>query len=89
MQIDYRANPAGGSWLGLIANVISLTEDSVIDVAMGFSMACGVIANVALIIRFLEKRVKLMTYVCIVFLVFHGGLCSVQPCYDMAEPGAP
>lgn len=38
---------------------------------MAISMACGVIANIALIARFLESRVKLMTIICMSFLVIH------------------
>ncbi|KAJ3772262.1 hypothetical protein FB446DRAFT_689583 [Lentinula raphanica] len=42
-----------------------------LDVALGISMGCALVANVALIIRFLEKNVKLMTIVCVVFLTLH------------------
>ncbi|KAG8982771.1 hypothetical protein FRB90_006562 [Tulasnella sp. 427] len=40
-------------------------------VAMAVSMACGLIANVALIFRFLERRVKFNTWLAIAFLVCH------------------
>lgn len=43
-----------------------------LDVALGISMGCALVANVALIVRFLEKNVKLMTIVCVVFLTLHG-----------------
>jgi hypothetical protein len=44
----------------------------ILDVGLGFSMGCAVIANIALIIRFLEKHVKAMTLTCICFLSIHG-----------------
>ncbi|KAJ7590585.1 hypothetical protein C8J56DRAFT_537402 [Mycena floridula] len=43
----------------------------ILVIALAFSMACGVAANAALIVRFLEKRVKLMTILCILFLTLH------------------
>ncbi|KAJ7596567.1 hypothetical protein C8J56DRAFT_850011 [Mycena floridula] len=43
----------------------------ILDIGLAFSMACGVAANIALIVRFLEKRVKLMTVLCIIFLTLH------------------
>jgi hypothetical protein len=43
-----------------------------LDVAMGFSMACGILANICLVIRFSERRIKLMTVLCIMFLSLHG-----------------
>jgi len=43
-----------------------------LDVAMGCSMACGVLASACLIVRFAERKVKLMTILCIIFLTFHG-----------------
>ncbi|KAF9486281.1 voltage-gated potassium channel [Pholiota conissans] len=42
-----------------------------LDVAMGFSMACGILANICLVIRFSERRIKLMTALCIMFLSLH------------------
>lgn len=35
-------------------------------------MACAVIANTALIARFLENRVRLTTLMCMFFLIIHG-----------------
>jgi hypothetical protein len=43
----------------------------VLDIAMGFSMACGILANTCLVVRFSERRIKLMTMLCIMFLTFH------------------
>ncbi|KAK7047856.1 Potassium channel [Paramarasmius palmivorus] len=43
----------------------------VLNVGLAISMTCGVIANIALIVRFLEKRVKLMTVTCVAFLTIH------------------
>ena len=44
----------------------------VLDVAMGFSMACGVLASAFLVVRFAERCVKLMTLASIGFLTLHG-----------------
>jgi hypothetical protein len=35
-------------------------------------MTSAVIANVCLVLRFMEMRVKLMTLICVVFLTIHG-----------------
>ncbi|KAF8970415.1 hypothetical protein BDZ97DRAFT_1791260 [Flammula alnicola] len=42
-----------------------------LDVAMGFSMGCGVLANICLVIRFSERKIWLMTMLCIMFLSLH------------------
>lgn len=44
----------------------------ILEVGLAISMASAVIANVALIFRFLEKRVKTVTLLCIAFLTLHG-----------------
>ncbi|KAF7291980.1 Tandem pore domain k+ channel [Mycena indigotica] len=44
---------------------------AILDIGLAFSMACAVVANVCLVVRFLEKKVKLMTIACIVFLTIH------------------
>lgn len=41
-------------------------------VAMSFSMALALLANAALVYRFLERRVKASTIVCIIALTLHG-----------------
>ncbi|KAI0747018.1 hypothetical protein C8Q80DRAFT_1220221 [Daedaleopsis nitida] len=43
----------------------------VLDVGMAISIACALIANVCLVLRFLEKRVQTVTLLCIVFLTIH------------------
>ncbi|KAF9236056.1 hypothetical protein BU15DRAFT_89330 [Melanogaster broomeanus] len=43
----------------------------VLGIGLGFSMACALLANACLIMRFLEKRVKTMTILCTVFLSIH------------------
>ena len=43
-----------------------------IKFGMGFSMACGVLANICLIVRFSERQVLRMTWLCILFLTLHG-----------------
>ncbi|KAL0579653.1 Potassium channel [Marasmius crinis-equi] len=43
----------------------------VLNVGLGLSMACALIANVALVTRFLEKHVHRMTLTCVVALTIH------------------
>lgn len=52
-----------------------------LDVAMGFSMACGILANICLVIRFSERRIKLMTDLCIMFLSLHGAFLGLTSRY--------
>ncbi|KAF5356550.1 hypothetical protein D9758_008291 [Tetrapyrgos nigripes] len=42
-----------------------------LDVGLALSMACALLANVALVTRFLERRVKTMTFICVVSLSIH------------------
>ncbi|KAI0827166.1 hypothetical protein BC628DRAFT_1409942 [Trametes gibbosa] len=43
----------------------------ILEVGLAISIACGLIANVALVLRFLEKRVQTVTLICIIFLTVH------------------
>ncbi|KAF7348617.1 Tandem pore domain k+ channel [Mycena venus] len=43
----------------------------ILDIGLGFSMACALAANICLVVRFLEKKVKVMTVGCIIFLTVH------------------
>ena len=43
-----------------------------LDVAMGLSMGCGVIASACLVVRFAERMIIWMTFLCILFLTLHG-----------------
>ncbi|KAG7097850.1 hypothetical protein E1B28_005165 [Marasmius oreades] len=43
----------------------------ILNVGLGFSMACALIANIALVTRFLEKSVQQMTILCVVALTIH------------------
>lgn len=43
-----------------------------LDFAMAVSIACALIANICLLLRFLEKRVRTMTLLTIAFLTVHG-----------------
>jgi len=45
----------------------------ILDAGMAISMAFGVLANICIICRFMEKRVKYMTILCVIFLTTHGG----------------
>ncbi|GBE87357.1 hypothetical protein SCP_1100320 [Sparassis crispa] len=50
-----------------------------LDVGMALSIACALIANICLILRFLEHRIKLVTVLCILFLTLHDiiNICAV------------
>lgn len=43
-----------------------------LDVSMGLSMGCGVLASACLVVRFAERMIKQMTFLCILFLTLHG-----------------
>ncbi|KAI9568053.1 hypothetical protein HD554DRAFT_813349 [Boletus coccyginus] len=45
-----------------------------LDAGIALSILCAVLASVCLVVRFLEKRVKTMTILCILFLSIHGKL---------------
>ncbi|EPQ53675.1 voltage-gated potassium channel [Gloeophyllum trabeum ATCC 11539] len=47
------------------------SNPSILVAGLCISMASGIIANLCLIMRFLEKRVKSMTILCVVFLTIH------------------
>lgn len=52
--------------------VLSRPNGGLLDTGLGVSMACALIANLAIINRFLEKRVRTSTLVAIVALSIHG-----------------
>ncbi|KAJ7868633.1 hypothetical protein B0H14DRAFT_2729837 [Mycena olivaceomarginata] len=43
----------------------------ILNIGLGFSMACALVANICLVVRFLETKIKLMTVGCIIFLTVH------------------
>ena len=47
-------------------------NSAILDTGLAFSLAFGLFANICLIMRFLEKRVQLMTLLSIIFLTLHG-----------------
>ncbi|KNZ81641.1 Outward-rectifier potassium channel TOK1 [Termitomyces sp. J132] len=47
---------------------------TILDLGLGFSIAFAALANICLVIRFMEKRVKSMTILCISFLTIHDVL---------------
>lgn len=51
-----------------------------LDAAMALSMGCGILASTCLVIRFAERRIKFMTFLCIVFLTLHGESCALIYC---------
>jgi len=56
--------------------VESRPNPPLVIVAMSFSMALALLANAALVYRFLERRVKASTIVCIIALTLHGTAIS-------------
>jgi len=52
---------------------------SLLDVGIALSLLCAVLANVCLVVRFLEKRIKTMTILCVLFLSMHGKLTIAFP----------
>lgn len=44
----------------------------ILDVGLAISLACALIANICLVLRFLEKRVQTATLMCIISLTIHG-----------------
>ncbi|EJD43365.1 voltage-gated potassium channel [Auricularia subglabra TFB-10046 SS5] len=53
-------------------NVVERRDNPVLlDVGLAISMACGVLANVFLVLRFLEKRPRAMTLLTIIALTIH------------------
>ncbi|OJA20014.1 hypothetical protein AZE42_05864 [Rhizopogon vesiculosus] len=56
-------------------------NSAILDAGLAISMACAVIANVCLIVRFLEKRVMTMTLSCILFLSIHGSYLPFEQRY--------
>lgn len=47
-------------------------------VGMSLSVACGVFANICLVLRFAERMVKKMTLLCIIFLLITGSYLSPE-----------
>jgi len=43
-----------------------------LDLATGLSVGCGVLACASLVVRFAERRIRLMTLLSITFLTLHG-----------------
>lgn len=52
--------------------VESRANPTILDIGMAISMGIAVLANICLVLRFLERRVKVMTICCIVLLTIHG-----------------
>ncbi|KAK7685004.1 hypothetical protein QCA50_011839 [Cerrena zonata] len=47
---------------------------AILDIGLAFSLAFGLFANICLVMRFLEKRVRVMTLLSIIFLTLHDVL---------------
>lgn len=52
--------------------VASTANPRLLEIAMILSLVCGALANGCLVVRFAERRVKLMTLLIIVLLTIHG-----------------
>jgi len=46
---------------------------AILTTGLAISMLFGILANLCVICRFMERRVKTMTILCIIFLTIHGG----------------
>lgn len=53
----------------------------ILDIGLAISFACAVAANVALIMRFLERNIKFMTLLCVMFLTLHGKVSFILRSY--------
>ncbi|KAG6909925.1 hypothetical protein DXG01_014445 [Tephrocybe rancida] len=52
--------------------VVEIRKNPVIlDTGLGFSIAFAALANICLVVRFMEKRIKMMTLLCVMFLTIH------------------
>ena len=54
-------------------------------VAMSVSMACGVLANICLVLRFAERSIKKMTLLCIILLSMNGSCLSSRHLFLLTE----
>ena len=59
--------------------VPSKPNSPLLDVGIALSMFCAVLANICLVVRFLERRIKAMTILCVLFLSIHGKLTITFP----------
>lgn len=65
-------------------NVVeSKSNPPILDVGLAISMACALAANICLLMRFLETRVKTVTLLTIVFLTLHGETRDVLVSLDV------
>ncbi|KAG6868644.1 hypothetical protein C0993_012688 [Termitomyces sp. T159_Od127] len=55
--------------------IVDIRENTtILDVGLGFSIAFAALANICLVVRFMEKKIKMMTILCILFLTIHDVL---------------
>lgn len=59
--------------------IASKPNPPLLNLGMALSIFCAVSANICLVIRFLERRIKTMTILCTLFLSIHGKLASTFP----------
>lgn len=65
------------------------SNPAILDVGLAVSMACALAANICLILRFLERRVKTVTILTILFLTLHGACDFSARCHGPVSPLAP
>lgn len=60
----------------------SRKNSALLDAGMGISMACALIANIAIVFRFLERKVRTSTLIAIATLTIHGLFPRFSPMID-------
>lgn len=70
-------------YIRTVANQVAETRSNsvILDVGLALSMACGLFANICLILRFLEKWIKTVTLLTMAFLTIHGTLSHYSTHY--------
>lgn len=59
--------------------IASKPNPPLLDAGIALSLLCAVLANLCLVVRFLERRIKTMTILCTIFLSIHGKLTVIYP----------
>lgn len=62
--------------------VASKHNPPLLVIGVALSLVCAVLANICLVVRFLETRIKTMTILCVLFLSIHGTLSVIFPPCD-------
>ena len=59
-------------WHGQTDGLDARPNPLYLTVAMSLSLACGVLANICIVLRFAERSIKKMTLLCIILLSMNG-----------------